>query len=198
MVVGISSEFLQAGLNKALIEYTHEIAEHYRYRIEQELECIPEHEQEWHTGSFLYREVRIVLCWGNVYLQEIEKMATRKGRSNNSRNNSRPSFTFVRCELRKEDKDECKAWIEKNSKTLSSKVHSLMGEGHKISLSLSTEKDTFTASATGQEDSSNEGLILTARHKDWYMALSTLVFKHENMFENGIWATGDEGDDGWS
>lgn len=118
--------------------------------------------------------------------------------STNKQSRKQITYSFVRCELRKEDRDKAKAFITKNNDVMASKVHSLCGEGVKLSISLSKENDTFTASATGQEGSVNEGLILTARHKDWWTAVGTLIFKHEILFDRGPWEGDDEDEDGWS
>lgn len=194
---GIQSPFLRAGLDKALEDELFSILDYVAYRIDKEVLETPDHMSDWLKGPFSFVYVRAVEYWGNHFLRELETMAmARKGSTRNQR--KQINYTFVRCELNKDTKVAAAEWIQKNGKVIPSKIHSLMGEGHKISLSLSQEKDTFTASATGQEGSNNEGLILTARHKDWWIALQTLVYKHEEMFEEGLWNAGEEDDDGWS
>lgn len=194
----IRLQSLQAGLDKALYAELTDMFAYYSHKVELELLHVPEHKREWRKGSFSWSYVQAVECWYNLFLREWETMAMARSKRGGSKQQKQLSFSFVRCELRKEDKERAKTWIQKNEKDFWGMLHSLMGEGHKVSFSLSKEGDTFTCSATGQQDSPNEGLILTARHKDPWQAAATLLFKHHVLFDEGIWSTDDDEDDGWS
>lgn len=121
-----------------------------------------------------------------------------RGKKNANRSGSLENYSFVRCELRAEDKERAKAWIDKNKSTFAANVHDLVASDYKVSLSFSSDHDTFTASATGKEGAVNEFKTLTARHKDWSVALQTLLFKHLVMFDGGVWESETAEDDGWA
>lgn len=125
-------------------------------------------------------------------------MAT-KGKKSNAKQKTQ-EYSFVRCELRSEDKKSAKIWIEENTSDMGALAHDIIASGYKLSCSFSSEYDTFTASLTGKaEESVNEFKTLTARHKEWIVAVMTVFYKHSVMFKSQVWETDDDEDeDGWS
>lgn len=108
------------------------------------------------------------------------------------------SYSFVRCEMNAEDKRHAKEWIEKNNPNVGALVHDLVASEYKLSVTFSSDHDTFTASATGKEGALNEYKTLTARHKDWSLAVMTLLYKHLQMFGGTVWESVSDEDDGWA
>jgi len=188
---------LSNGLHKALIDDAQEVVSFYAQKIEEETLYAPEHILAWRKGSFSWVYVRAVEYWSDVMLKDLRYEMPKK---TNTRSNSRTlaDYRFVRCELTSEDKKKAKIWIEKYTPEFGAKLHDLMASDYKVSITYSSEHDTFTATATGKEGALNEFCTLTARHKDWITAGMTLLYKHEVLFGGKVWE-GDEADaDGWA
>lgn len=193
----IHNRTLATGLHKALIADASDVVSFYEQKIAEETSSAPEHIQEWRRGSFSWTYVRGVEYWTEHMLKDLRyEMARKKGTRNNSR--TLADYKFVRCELTSTDKVAAKEWIEKHTKLMGAKLHDLMASDYKVSISFSSEHDTFTASATGKEGAVNEFCTLTARHKDWIVAAMTLLYKHEVMFDSGAWEGDEDAEDGWS
>lgn len=189
---------LPSGLNKAYIDECSSVMAFYTHKIDQEPLTAPEHVLEWRRGSYLWVYVKGVEYWSHYLFNELELISMARKKNGSQQQNRLDSYTFVRCELTAADKEAAKTWIDKNAKIMPSKVADLLASHHKVSLSYSPDNDCFIASATGKEDSNNPFKTLTSRHKDWSMALFSLLYKHEQMFEAGVWESEDAADDGWS
>lgn len=200
MVASISqqSQFLRAGLNKALAAECRSILAYYIDRIEQEPLTYPEHIQEWRRGSFSWVYVRGVEYWSTQLFNTLESMMAAKRGRNGNKKATLENYSFVRCELTSEDKKAAKVWIAENLSDMGPMLHDVMAENYKFSCSFSQDHDTFTATLTGKEGSINEFKTLTARHADWLTAAMTVLYKHGVMFAAKVWETDSEEDDGWS
>lgn len=125
-------------------------------------------------------------------------MAT-KGKKGN-KNGSFSDYEFVRCELTAEDRKAAKIWIDENTAHSGEIIHDIVASDYKFSLSFSSDHDTFTACLTGKPDNPfNAQKTLTARHKDWVVAMMTVAYKHCVMFQSTIWKSAETTeDDGWA
>lgn len=199
MPIGAStSRTISSGLEKAFVEECWDIFEFYSRKIHNETLCASPEQSEWRKGSFSWIHVTAVEFWFARFTQELSRMVAQRGKKQTSSRGSLEAYSFVRCELSAEDKKLAKAWIEKHAKEMPAKVHDLLASDYKVSLSYDKGHDTFIASATGKEDAINQFKTLTSRHKDWSMALFSLLYKHEVIFKGEVWETDADEEDGWS
>lgn len=196
--VASSGRILSSGLRKALVEECADLFDICTLKIARWSLLAPQHKLGWRKGSFSWLFVREVEYWTNDFFWRIEAMAVKNSKQPRSGNRSMADYTFVRCELTVDDKKKAVVWIEKNSKEMPAKVHDLLASDYKISLSHDNAHDTFIASATGKEGAVNQFKTLTSRHREWGTALFSLLYKHEVIFDSGVWETDDSENDGWS
>lgn len=109
-------------------------------------------------------------------------------------NKATPDWSgFVRCEFDAESKAEFVRWSEENSadSALMALTDELTEHALKLSISFSSEAETYTASLSGTKDSPQmfKGWTLTARSNNWERALQALAFKHLNLLQ-GSWLSG--------
>lgn len=162
--------------------------------IHDDMQAVPAHQVDWRLKwGRSWHEVRITEYRTAQLLEGIDRMAKPGQNIKKRGKKAAPQYEFARCELSAEDKRAAKAWAEAESKNLGPLLHDVGASGYKIGLSFSDEHDTWTASFSGKpEEAINELMVLTARHKDWVLALMTLLYKHVVIFKSGVW----EGDDG--
>lgn len=193
-----SSRILSSGLQKALVEECIDAFQLIEDMIHEETSSAPAEMLSWRKGSFSWVFVKAVEYWFDRFTTELSEMAAKNGKKQAGNRGSLEAYSFVRCELNAEDKKSAKEWIDKNAKGMPAKVHDLVASDYKVSISYDSNHDTFIASATGKEGSLNQFKTMTSRHKDWSMALFSLLYKHEVIFSSGIWENDDMEDDGWS
>jgi len=186
------------GLRKALCSEARDIVAFYLNNVSKDLLVIPVEKQGWRKGSFSWHYVTLVSYWSGVMFSELEKLVMPRPTKKQKTTNNFDKFSFVRCELNSEDKKTAKIWIDENTPDMGAIVHDAIAEGYKLSVSFSTDHDTFTASMTGKEDCVNEYKTLTARHREWITAVMTVLYKHNVMFKAGVWETEEPSDDGWA
>lgn len=193
--------FSRARFDRVLRQYADELFEECLSLIALDGKNVPEAQREWRIGAtFSWHYVRNVEYRFSQLITSLETIEmARNGKPKNT-SGGFGNYTFVRCELRKEDKEACKEWMAKNTKNSGALIHDAVASGYKLSVSFSSDHDTFTASLTGKEDHGyNAFKTLTARHKEWHVAVMTVLFKAVVMFNNSVWETdaGQE-DDGWA
>lgn len=195
---GIQSQIMGVGLRKALVAECRDVLTHYLTKIDSCLSDVPEHKQGWRKGSYSWFYVSAVEHWTTYFFYDLELMAMARGKQNDKKKASLADYSFVRCELTSEDKKAAKIWIEANLGDMAAIAHDVVSSEYKMSVSFSSEHDTFTASLTGKEDAVNAFKTLTARHKDWTIAVMTVLYKHAVMFGSKVWESEDTDNDGWS
>lgn len=191
---------LSSGLHKAKRDELHEMVLDVRRRVLRDISETSSDRLEWKTRhGDLWVEPRYTEYWVQQFRYQLEDMIDMARKAPAKKQKPNLQYTFVRCELTSDLKVKAKLWIEKNEKTLAASLHDVMAEDYKFTCSFSSDHDTFTACLVGKPDSVNEGLTLTARHKDWWIATSTVLFKHLVLFDGGVWESGDDADtDGWA
>lgn len=194
----IRSQNMGAGLRKALCDLCREMLLFYDRKIEEEPLTVAPHKATWRKGSFQWHYVLGVEYWTTVFFDQLEDIAMARGQKNAKQKRSLEAYSFVRCELSSEDKKAAKVWIDENMADMGPIIHDIVAEDYKLSVSFSSDHDTFTASLTGKEGAVNEFKTLTARHKDWHVAAMTVAFKHTVMFKSKVWESEDTEDDGWA
>lgn len=194
----IDGRILSSGLRKVAITEAAALLSLVFQKIHEGPLHADAHVAEWRKGSFSWIFVREVECWANVFFNDLEFWTMVANGKKNKKRTPLDAYSFVRSELRTEDKKAAKKWIDDNTKDMASIVHDVVASDYKLSLSFSSEHDTFTVSVTGKEDAVNAYKILTARHKDWVVATMTVLFKHLVLFQGGVWESDDDEDDGWS
>lgn len=193
-----ADRIISSGLRKALVEECADLFQICVLKIENETLSAPEHIREWRKGSYAWSHVRGVEYWTNDFFERVDQMAQSKGNKSRGGTRTLADYTFVRCELTADDKRKAVAWIGKNTAEMPAKVHDLLASDYKISVSHDSVHDTFIASATGKEGAVNQFKTLTSRHRDWSIALFSLLYKHEVIFAAGVWETDEGENDGWS
>lgn len=188
----------ESGLRKALVAECADITAFYVAKIEKDPLYSPVERQEWRKGSFSWLFINAVEYWTPIYFREIERLTMARGKQNGKKSSGLDAYSFVRCELSSEDKKAAKIWIAENTRDMGAITHDVVAEGYKLSVSFSSDHDTFTASLTGKPDSLNEYKTLTARHADWVVAVMTVLYKHTVMFRSKVWESEASEDDGWS
>lgn len=194
----IQSQNMRAGLRKACVTFCSELLNFYDTKIEKDLPPPEHYTSGWKRGSFSFHYVRAVEHWTQYFFMDMETIAMARNSKGKSNGKSLESYSFVRCELTSEDKKAAKIWIDENMGDMAAIVHDTVASDYKMSISFSSEHDTFTASLTGKEGAVNEYKTLTARHKDWHVAVMTVLYKHGVMFKSRVWESEDTADDGWS
>lgn len=187
-----------SGLRKALVEECNDVFRFYASKITKEPLTYPAEKQEWKRGSFSWLYVRGVEFYTGDLFDVLEKIAMAAGKKKAKSSAGFDNYSFVRCELNSDDKKAAKIWIEENSSEMGAITHDAIADGYKLSVSFSSDHDTFTASLTGKEGALNEYKTMTARHKDWIVAVMTVMYKNAVMFKSGVWETDTEEDDGWA
>lgn len=194
------SQFLRSGLNKAKMEELNELVQDVKRHVNRDLQDAPPERLQWRTrdgGSWC--EAHFTDYWVQQFRYQLEWMSEMARKPTTKKAKPNLEYKFVRCELTSDLKANAKIWFEKNEKTLASFLHDVMAEEYKFTCSFSNEHDTFTACLVGKPDSLNEGLTLTARHKDWWVAASTVLFKHMVIFDGKSWESEDDIEaDGWA
>lgn len=199
MSVHIQSNCVVAsGLVKARRTLCNEIVTFFAEKIEKEPSLHTGHKTAWRKGSFSWVYVAGVEHWTGYLFYELEKVAMATSKKKKSQTTSLDSYSFIRCELNSDDKKAAKVWIEENFADMGAIVHDAVASGYKMSISFSSDHDTFTASLTGKEGAVNEFKTITARHKDWQVAAMTVMYKHNVMFKASVWESDAGEDDGWS
>jgi hypothetical protein len=192
---------LCAGLLKARRTLANEIAQEYLKSLDYHLMKIAFEGPDWRIGKYSnWAEVREIEHTAFQLTLQIERLVMATKPKGKKRGSSMDQYSFIRCEMRAEDKKVAKIWIEENADNFGSKLHDAIASGYKFSCSFSSDYDTFTCSLTGKPDECvNEFKTLTARHKDWVVAALTVLYKHEIMFKSGVWeSVEDTEDEGWS
>lgn len=162
---------------------------------------VPLHQREWRIGqSFSWHYVKNVEYRVEQLINALEDIAMANRKTKSRAKFDASSYVFVKCELNSEDKKAAKIWIEENAADIGPKIHNVVASDYKFTVSFSSDHDTFTACLVGKEDNAINGKkTLTARHKDWVTAALTVLYKHEVMFREGVWESGDDDDDdGWA
>lgn len=197
----LTPRFIGAGLYKAARAEALDAVEFCLRMISIDGASVPPTQRDWKIGhSFSWHYVRIVEYRVAQLSDELEQINMARTKSKKNAQNFSSEYSFVRCELRAEDKKSAKIWIEENTADFGSLLHDAVASGYKFSCSFSSEHDTFTACLTGKpEDSINPYKTLTARHKDWLVAALTLLYKANVMFRGGVWEAEDgDDDDSWA
>lgn len=169
--------------------------------ISEDGKAVPQHQVGWRIGqTFSWHYVKIVEYRTGQFFQTIEDFIMAGTKKKKANQGGFEAYQFVRCELNSEDKKAAKIWIEENTKELGSLLHDVVASDYKQTLSFSSEHDTFTACLVGKEDNAiNPRKTLTARHKDWIVAVLTVLYKHQVIFQGGVWEQADDDtDDGWA
>lgn len=172
----------------------------YRWIIEDG-KSVPNHQHEWRIGhTFSWHYVKIVEYRAAQLIQTLETFHMAAKGKKNAGNERFEGYRFVKCEMLETDKKTAKIWIEENATQFGPLLHDVMASDYKLSVSFSSEHDTFTACLVGKTDNVfNSQKTLTARHKDWVFAAMTVLYKHLVIFKGTIWEdTMSSEDDGWA
>lgn len=165
--------------------------------LSEDSRLVPEHQRVWKIGqSHSWHYVKNAEYRISQLIQSIEDMIMARSKGKSRGNTDFAEYVFVRCELSAEDKKAARIWIEENTTEFGPLLHDVMASDYKFTCSFSSDHDTFTACLVGKEDNPLNGKkTLTARHKDWFHAAMTVLYKHLVMFRGTVWISSEASDD---
>lgn len=145
-------------------------------RDHPEKELTPQATAQWlsQLGEFMYGEMSAIMAATKAPAQRKSGPVEFKG--------------FVNYVLSEEDKTAFKAW-DVDDHDLWLLLATDIQIGYKLSVSYNKQNDTFSATyMCNDPGSQNAGYCLSAFAPDWYNAVKSLVFKHNEVLDT-IWNT---------
>lgn len=155
-------------------------AKRYAQKVEREF-CNPKSEIRCLRGGIkAARDVDLYLNAVNCLREVVFEMATKQARDTKTNHVFKG---FINRVLTSDEKDSFKVW-SCDDHDLWLVLQTDIQQGYKVSVSYNEQNDTFNATyMCNDEKSPNYGWCLTAFAPEWYTAIRSLVFKHNEILQ---------------